>query len=249
MSTVGEIKSAINEWAPFDTAEDFDNVGILIGDSFLEVNKCLVCLDVTQAVCDETIGQGAELIISHHPVILEPLKQISSQSTVYQLIEGGVSVISAHTNLDKAKNGVNETLIDILNLKNAKPVCDFLYKCELENMMSATQLAESVKKNLNTLSVRLYDAGFPIETVAVCSGSGGNFLKDAIDADVDALITGDVKHHVAVEALDYGITLIDAGHYETECIIVDKIIDYLTSRFPDVKFTKAESCKPIFKTV
>lgn len=252
MSTIGEIKSAINDWAQFDTAEAFDNVGILIGDSFFDVKRCLVCLDVTQAVCDEAAGLGAELIISHHPVIFEPLKRISSADVVYQLIQEGISVLSAHTNLDRAKNGVNEVLINTLKLKNAVPVEStdgLLYKCETSKMMSAEELAKSVKENLNVPYVRLYDAGFPIETVAVCCGSGGSFFNVANEAQVDAMITGDVKHDVAINAFNNGVTLIDAGHYETECMIVDKIIDYLTPLFSDVEFLKSQSDGPIFKTL
>lgn len=101
MSTIGAIRAAIDQWAPPEIAEGYDNVGLLIGDDFLEVTRCLVTLDVTQAACDEAAGWGAELILSHHPVIFDPIKRISSRSTVYQLIQAGISVLSAHTNLDK----------------------------------------------------------------------------------------------------------------------------------------------------
>lgn len=251
MSTIGDIKNAMNKWAPFETAEGFDNVGVLIGDDFLEVSKCVVCLDVTQGVCDEAAGIGAELIISHHPVIFEPLKNISSKSVVYQLIGEGISVLSAHTNLDKASGGVNETLIETLNFDNntlIEGTDSFLHKCDVD-FSSGEELAKYIKEKLSLDSVKLYDAGFPIESVAVCCGSGGSFLSVAANAGVDALITGDIKHNIVVEAENYGITLIDAGHYETEHLIVDKITEYLVPLFPDVEFIKAESCKPLFKTV
>ncbi len=249
MSTVGDIKNAMNKWAPFETAEGFDNVGILIGDDFLEVSKCVICLDVTQGVCDEAAGMGAELIISHHPVIFEPLKNLSSKSIVYQLISEGLSVLSAHTNLDKASGGVNETLIETLDFDNKTLIegtdC---FKCTVD-FSSGEELAKYVKEKLSVDSVRLYDAGFPIESVALCCGSGGGLLPFAVECGADALITGDVKHNIVVDAENYGITLIDAGHYETEQMIVDKIAEYLTPLFPDVEFIKAESCKPLFKTV
>jgi len=249
LSTIGDIKNAMNKWAPFDTAEGFDNVGVLIGDDFMEVTKCMVCLDVTQGVCDEAAGMDAELIISHHPVIFEPVKNISSKSVVYQLISERISVLSAHTNLDKAQNGVNETLIEALNFNNKTLIegtdC---FKCDVD-FASGEELAKCVKEKLSLESVRLYDAGFPVETVAVCCGSGGSFLPFARESGADALITGDVKHNIVVEAENYGITVIDAGHYETEHLIVDKIIEYLAPIFPDVEFIKAESCKPLFKTV
>ncbi len=251
MSTVGDIKNAMNKWAPFETAEGFDNVGVLIGDDFLEVTKCVICLDVTQSVCDEAAGMGAELIISHHPVVFEPLKSLSSESVVYQLVSEGISVLSAHTNLDKASGGVNETLIDALGFADKKAVDgtdSLLFKCEAE-FSCGEELAKHVKSKLALDSVRFYDAGFPIENVAVCCGSGGSFLPLVVAEGIDAFITGDVKHNVAVDAENYGITLIDAGHYETEQMIVSKIFEYLKPLFPDVEFIKAESCKPLFKTV
>lgn len=252
MSTIGEIKAALDKWAPPETAESYDNVGVLIGDPFFEVTRCLISLDVTQAVCDEAAGWGAELILSHHPVIFDPLKRISSRSTVYQLIQAGISVLSAHTNLDKAENGVNDTLIQRLGVKSAVPVGDTddcLLMGTLETMMTASELAKMVKMNLNIPAVRLYDAGFPVETVAVCCGAGGSFLMDAVNAGADAMITGDVKHNTVVDAADYGITLIDAGHFETEHLIVGKLIEYLTPLFPDVEFAGAQSCKPLFQMV
>lgn len=252
MSIIGEIRAALDKWAPPETAESYDNVGTLIGDDFLEVTRCLVTLDVTQAVCDEAAGWGAELILSHHPVIFDPLKSISSRSTVYQLIQVGISVLSAHTNLDKAPNGVNDTLTDRLGVKSVVPVggtdgC--LLMGDLENMMTASELAKMVKEKLNIPALRLYDAGFPIETVAVCCGSGGSFLMDAVNAGADVLITGDVKHNIVVDAANYGLTLIDAGHFETEQLIVEKLIEYLTPLFPEVEFARAQSCKPLFQTV
>ncbi len=252
MSTIGEIKAALDEWAPPQTAESYDNVGILIGDPFLEVNRCLVTLDVTQAVCDEAAGWGAELILSHHPVIFDPIKRISTQSTVYQLIQAGISVLSAHTNLDKAQNGVNDILLQRLGVKSAVPVGDTddcLKIGALETMMTACELAEMVKEKLSTPAVRLYDAGFPIETVAVCCGAGGSFLMDAVHAGADAMITGDVKHNIVVDAADYGLTLIDAGHFETEHLVLEPVIRRLAPLFPDVCFLRAQSCRPLFQTV
>ncbi|MEG2597724.1 MAG: Nif3-like dinuclear metal center hexameric protein, partial [Oscillospiraceae bacterium] len=219
---------------------------------FIEVTRCLITLDVTQNVCDEAAGCGADLILSHHPVIFDPIKRISSQSTIYQLISEGISVISAHTNLDKSKNGVNDVLICRLGVKSAVPVGDTndgLKIGSLGTMMTGVELAHHVKERLWASSVRLFDAGFPIETVAICSGSGGSFLKDAVKAGADALITGDVKHDVVVEAANCGMTVIDAGHYETEQIIIEPLIEYLTPLFPDVEFMRAQSCKPFFTVV
>ena len=130
--TVNDIYSFLNEFAPFDTACDFDNAGLLIGAKDAEVDKCIIALDCTEAVVDEAIQKGAQLIITHHPVIFSGLKSVLADSLVYRLIENNISVISAHTNLDIADGGVNDCLAKALGLKDVKKiVCDdgFSFKC------------------------------------------------------------------------------------------------------------------------
>ena len=149
--TVNDIYSFLNEFAPFDTACDFDNAGLLIGGKDAEVVKFIVALDCTEAVVDEAIQKGAQLIITHHPVIFSGLKSVLADSLVYRLIENNVSVISAHTNLDIADGGVNDCLAKALELNDVKKiVCDdgFSFKCgQLNDVLTPEAFAKYVGKS------------------------------------------------------------------------------------------------------
>ena len=120
--TVNDIYAYLNEFCPFDTACDFDNVGLLVGDKNANVTKAIIALDCTLDAVNQAIETGAELIITHHPIIFSPLKSVTAESTVYRLIKNNISVISAHTNLDIAYGGVNDCLAATLNLRDVENV-------------------------------------------------------------------------------------------------------------------------------
>lgn len=250
MITVGNIYEALDDWAPFSTQEDFDNSGLLIGSSEQPVEFCLLALDLTPEVCREAARREAQLVITHHPVIFDPLRRIESGSVVHRLIRAGIAVISAHTNLDKAPGGVSDTLADTLGLRNAEDVAggDGCVKIgELPGIESGEMLARRVKERLGLPLLRLYDTGRPVSRIALCSGSGGSFLPEVQKAGADAYITGDIKQNQVVEAACAGITLIDAGHYETESIILDPVRQFLEERFPAVEFRRALSDRTLFR--
>ena len=140
--------------APIETALDFDNVGLLVGDKGAEVNCCVIALDCTQKTIDTAIQNGAQLIVTHHPVIFNPLKKVIKGDIVYRLIENGISVISMHTNLDIAEKGVNQELLNVLELENPTFVnCEdgFVFPiAELKSTLSADGFAKYVKEKLNT---------------------------------------------------------------------------------------------------
>lgn len=239
--TVLQINDFINSIAPFELAEIWDNCGLLIGSYQKKVEKCFFALDVTLPIIDEAIENNVDLIITHHPVIFSGLKNILSDSLVYKLIKNDISVISAHTNLDKALNGINDALIKKLNLEkvdcfNEKFENSFIRVGQLENKMSISEFANLVKNNLNCGCVRLVEGNRDIKKVAVVSGSGGDFLNDVFSLDVDAFVTGDVKHNILIDALNNGITLIDAGHFETENIIFDDLIKIFKNKFDNIDF-------------
>lgn len=252
MNTVGEISRALNEWAPFDTAEDFDNCGLLIGGEEQPVSFCLLALDLTQAVCEEAAERGAQLVVTHHPVIFHPLRRVETGSVVYNAVQAGLAVISAHTCLDRAKDGVSEVLAKRLGLSNLEdlPSCGGFVKIgEPERLMNGLELGRLVKERLSLESVRVYDAGYVVRKVAVCSGSGGSFLNEVLASEAEAFITGDVKHDVAVAAANGGLTLVDAGHYETEELILEPVRQYLAERFPGVRFERAKNDEPLFQVL
>lgn len=236
-----KIFEALCNMAPLSLALSYDNAGFLLGDMQTEVTKAVVCLDATLNVVEYAQKEGAQLIISHHPIIFEPLKSITAQenSRIYKCLASGISVISMHTNMDSAVGGVNDCLAEALGLSNISPIEDsegFSFrKGTLSEKMSADGLARFVKSCLGGV-VRYTDSGKLISTVAVCGGSGGDFYRLAEESGADALVTADVKHSYFIGAADRGFTLIDAGHFHTENTVVEPLAKRLSEKITSVEF-------------
>ena len=244
MSTVTHIYDAIDRLAPFWLTMDFDNTGILVGDRNRGVSCALLALDCTPAVVEQARQLGAQLIVTHHPVIFHPLKRVNEDAVVYQLIRSDIAVISAHTNLDIAQGGVNDALASAIGLRDCRGL-------ELLNEQTGAWLgrigtlpeplfpeafAAHVKSCLNAASVKFAAAPRAIHTVALCSGSGADCLDAAISAGADALLTSEVKQHEYLAAAAAGISIFDAGHFDTEDIVIEPLRDYLAKEIPDVHF-------------
>ena len=233
---VYDIYDFLDEKYDFSSALEYDNVGLLVGDGRVKVSGVLVCLDCTDEAITEAVKRGANLIVTHHPVIFDPLKSVTEQSLVYRLIKNGISVISAHTNLDGAHGGVNDALCSAIGLENVEKVQDhegFAYRIgELDEPMTSEEFAKSVGEKLSVRTKYVGESSF-IKRVAVCSGSGGSMLGEVINTGVDAYVTADIKHNVFMDAHEAGLTLIDAGHFNTEDIIIDTLCDELSKAFPE----------------
>lgn len=246
MSKVGEIYDYIDEFAPFDTALSFDNVGLLIGNRDIDVSKVLLALDITKSVCNEAKKLGANLIISHHPIIFKPLKNIEFGSTISELIKNDISAICAHTNLDISKIGVNFQLAKKLELSNLSnlaldennPIGLIGY---LKNEMNAEEFASFVKKKLECVGIRYTKTNNKIKKVAVCSGSGGSFIKSAYENSADAFVIGEIKHSDILKANEFGINIIDTGHYRSENVIIEPLKNMLSKQFPKIHFFTSQS--------
>ena len=236
---VSEVYEYIDSFAPFSEQADWDNSGVLMGTPEKETAKALVCLDLTEAAAAYAVSQGCGLIVSHHPVIFRGVKQIAYPSVFTELIRGDVSVISAHTNLDIAPGGVNDTLCETLGMdyeKAGPSIGDgFLNFGFLPQCRNAGDLARYLHDTLHA-PVRYMDALNEIGKIAVCAGSGGEFYREARSAGCTALITGDADHHDFLEAAAIGVSLFAAGHYETEAPIVPKLAEMLSARFPQTEF-------------
>lgn len=236
--TVKDIFDFLNNLFPCDTACDFDNVGLLLGEGQAEVKKAVVALDCTAEALEKAKKNGAQLIITHHPVIFSPLKTLKAGDLRYELIKSGISVISMHTNLDIAENGVTHCLCKALGLKDIKPYIaqdGFLLRIGKTDPISADLLAERIKETLGGC-VKYVDGGKAIESVLVCSGSGGEFIEDAALALADALITSEVKHHQFLRAGELGISIFDGGHFNTEDVVIEPLKALLQENFHDVEF-------------
>lgn len=245
MIKVSDVYSFIDSFAPYDSQADFDNSGYMIGDKEAKVETVIVSLDLTKDVLEEAKKNNADLIVTHHPVIFQPLHRVMSNTVVYDTIRSGISVISAHTNLDIAENGVNHTLIKTLGFNNFynSDSDPFLKIAEIEPI-SSDKLVKLVSEKLNAV-VQFNNVSKTIKTVGFCSGACSSCLYSAINAGVDAFITGEAKHNMFIDADESDVLLIAAGHYATENIIVPVLSQMLKKQFPDIQVIELSDNSPI----
>ncbi len=231
MATVRDVYNFIDSFAPFSTQAEWDNSGLLVGDEKKTVNKIIFALDVTSDVIEQAKKCGADLIITHHPVIFKPVSNVLNDSLIYKLIENGISIICAHTNYDKAIDGVNDILCKTINVKDYEKVDDtFLNVATLDNTYTTDEFANYLKDRLNG-AIRYNNAKKNINKLAVCSGSGSEYLELAFELGCDALLTGDASHHSFLDADEMGVALFAAGHYETEVIAIKPLLEKIEKEF------------------
>ena len=231
--TVGNVYNFINDFAPFSTQDKFDNSGLLVGSMEAPAERIGVCLDITTKIVEEAAKKDIQLIVSHHPVIFHKLSALELCNPVALLAKYGISAICAHTNVDIATGGISDIMLELLDFKGDTEVLEPIHSdgsgygriVELDFAADAKGLAERCKKAFGCSVVRYYDSGRVLKKVAVCSGAGGseNDVENAAKRGVDALITGDVKHSGFMEAVNRGITVIDAGHFHTENIVCPQL--------------------------
>lgn len=245
MTTVKNIYDYINFIAPFSAQEEWDNAGFLIGDFRKVVNKAVLCLDVTKAVADFAAEKGADLIISHHPIIFKGITEVKKGSAVYTCIQNDIAVISAHTNFDKSKYGINYNLAQKLELKNVKQIENsFLTVGELEAEMSVSDFAKYVSEKLNVSGIRFTGSEKPVKTVALGGGACEEYIDVAVSS-ADCFLTGDMKYHFMLDCAEQGYPVISAGHYETEHDAFLMLLDKLKLMFREVKFFDPEQKNPV----
>ncbi len=244
MATVKDIYNFIDNIALFNTAEEWDNSGLLVGDEKKIVNKIILALDCTEDVINQAISCDADLIVTHHPIIFKPLSEVTADSLVYKLIKNDLSIICAHTNYDKSINGVNDILCNTVGLENVEQIEGACLNVGiLTNAMNSNEFSQFVKAKLNGV-VRFNNVDKIIKKVAVCSGSGSDYLSLAKNLDCDALLTGDGSHHSFLDADEMGITLVCAGHFETENIAIKPLADRIKNNF-DIECVIAVQKSPI----
>ncbi len=201
---ISEITRCIENIAPLNIQESYDNCGLLIGNPNDEVHKILICLDVTEAVLDEAASEQCDLIISHHPMIFLGVKKINSNGLIYKAIQNNLAIYAAHTNLDSAHFGVSTILAEKLGLQNIQmlrknPVDErfgFGAIGELTTPLSEVDFLDLVKKvcNIPVLKHSVLRKKM-IKTVALCGGAGSELISDAVALNADAYITADLKYH------------------------------------------------------
>ena len=247
MATVKDILDCVQCFAPTYMKESWDKVGLNCGHMDAPVFKVLIALDPFADVCKEAKEMGAQLLLTHHALIWQPGfvtdETAWGRNTLY-LIENKIAHINAHTNLDCAPGGVNDTLAQTLGLSNIEVVSPagtdedgraygLLRQGEVAEQSLCSFLA-TVKEKLGCEGLRYVSCGKPVRKVAVGGGACAGFIQQAVDAGCDTFVTADVRYNQFWDAQDLGINLIDAGHFHTENPVCQVLADILAQNFPEI---------------
>lgn len=248
MATVADILQHIETIAPPYMAEEWDKIGLNCGRMNNEVKKILVALDPFPHVCQEAVQCGADLLVTHHPLIWEDgfVTDATIQGQcVLKLLEHGIAHISAHTNLDCAPGGVNDTLATVLGLNAVEVIAPKgvdvnenpwgLMRVGTVTTQALDEFLNKIKSTLGCSGLRYVDAGKPVHRVAVGGGACGSELRDAANAGCDTFVTSDVKYNQFWDAKEMGINIIDAGHFHTENPVCAVLAGKLAAAFPNVQ--------------
>lgn len=248
-----EIIDKLTELAPVSMACDWDNPGLLAGRSGKEVQKILLALDATDEVVEEAVRTGADLLLTHHPLIFKPVKKINDEDFIgrrlLKLIQSDISYYAMHTNFDAAPGCMADLAADRLGLKYQQilePMGKVLDPVsgrekaygigkygELETELTIQELAEHIKRMYEIPFVTVYTDKFShkkVKRVAICPGAGGSTIQAALTAQADVYVTGDISHHTGIDSVAGGMAVIDAGHYGIEHIFMDFMEKYLKEK-------------------
>ena len=245
MTTVQDVFNYLKAAAPLELQMDFDNAGFLIGHADGAVRTVLLSLDVTDDVTEEAIQLGAELIVSHHPVIFHPLRAITDTKAdtvkLLHLIENRIAVISMHTNLDIAVGGVNDVLMQKLGAETDGALdADGCGRVgHLSEPMAFTDFLARCKHTLQVNGLRYVSTGKPVQRLAVMGGAGADSIAQAAALGCDTYVTADIKYHDFLNARELGLNLIDADHFCTEDPVISDLRERLSAAFPEVRFVKS----------
>jgi len=261
MATVNDILAYLETLAPRSMKMDWDNVGLLCGSRRTEVTKILVALDPFEGVCREAAAWGAELIVTHHPLIFQALKSVTDDTAIGRSIQllcrENISAINAHTNLDCAPGGVNDRLAAALGLSDIQvidPMGVDANGAEWGLLRKGTAVRQPLSNFLHTIKsalgcegLRYVDGGKSVSKVAVGGGACASGMMDAYHAGCDTFVTSDVKYNQFWDAQDLGINLIDAGHFYTENPITACLAETISAAFPEIEVKISETHRDCMK--
>lgn len=259
---VGRIIRVLEEQFPPALALDWDNPGLQVGTMDRSVKKIAVALDATNEVIKDCIDWKADLLVTHHPLLMSGIRQVNSTSMygrkILALAEHGIAHYAMHTNYDVAEMG--RLAERALKLEKCEPLettgvseDGAAYGIgrigDLPKKMTARECCDFVKKAFGLPDVRLFGAeGTVVKHVAVCPGSGKSMIKDALAGKAHLLVTGDIGHHDGLDAVDQGLVIIDAGHYGVEQMFIPQVAALLEKKFPDLKIKAIKTGAP-FQTI
>ena len=241
---VQQVLEILEQIAPPELACSWDNVGLLV-DAGRPVTSIMTALDITADVVRDAAESGCELIVSHHPVIFDPLKRLCPADVPYQLVQAGISAICMHTNLDAAEGGVNEVLAGIFGMRDWEVFADGCGRVGEVEPITVPELARKAQAVLGgrcnrprsgpAVQVKFADTGRTVKRLAVISGAGGSMFEDALAVGADCLLTGEANHHHALDAKRLGLSLIAAGHYATEFPVTAAVAAALRTALPELE--------------
>lgn len=252
MTNKNQVIEYLQGFAPLDLAEDWDNVGLLVGDPHKSITSVMTCLTLTPDVAAEAIEKKCDLIVSHHPVMFRPLNKLTTMTAegkmLIDLIRSDISVYSPHTAFDSAAMGINQQLAKSLGLKNISPIRPVADPDgenilgsgrfgTLENEVPLNEFLQTVKSVLKVENLQFVanDLSQRVKTIGVACGAAGEFLADAAHLGCDLFITGEARFHGCLEARSLGVAMILPGHYVTERPAVEALAAKLERAFPDLK--------------
>lgn len=267
---VKEISNLIEHVAPLQLQESYDNAGLQVGDPEQEVTGIVTTLDVTEKTIELAISRGANLIVSHHPLLFRATKQINPRRdyisrVIIGAIKNGIAIYSAHTNLDNSALGVNRKIAQVLELTDIAPLAglspaqtsgldeEFVKECgsgvvgKLTTELTTAQFIAILKERFHIEALMGnaddVDMNRPIRTVALCGGAGDEFISDAIQAHADVFLTGEVGYHFYFGHPE--LLILCGGHFETEQYTSDLIKELILKQYPSVSITVAPKSSPI----
>lgn len=255
---LADIMKTIEEDFPKSLAMDWDNVGLLVGDEEADIKKVLISLDVTDAAVERAVKEGADLILTHHPLLFRPLKTVTEQNfiaaRVRKLIRNDINYYAMHTNFDIAgmadRNALDLALLEPEVLEElGTDEYGHAYGLGrvgmLSEEMTLKELAGHVKDVMKLDAVRVYgEPDRKVIRVGVSSGAGKSAVSDALKKQADVLITGDLDYHTAIDANAQGLAMIDAGHYGTEFTYIPFMEEYVKEKFPELTILTMEIVQP-----
>lgn len=241
---VQQVLEILEQIAPPELACSWDNVGLLV-DAGRPVTSIMTALDITADVVRDAAESGCELIVSHHPVIFDPLRRVTAEDVPAMLLQNGISAICMHTNLDAAEGGVNEVLAGIFGMQDWEVFADGCGRVGEVDPITVPELARKAQAVLGgrcnrprsgpAVQVKFADSGKTVKRLAVISGAGGSLFAEAIAEGADCLLTGEANHHHALDAKRLGLSLIAAGHYATEFPVTAAVAAALRTALPEVE--------------
>ncbi|MGF7011393.1 dinuclear metal center YbgI/SA1388 family protein [Lachnospiraceae bacterium PF1-22] len=240
-----EIMEKIEASYAKEYALEWDNVGLLVGRDDKEVKKIYIALDATDEVIANALEFGADMLITHHPLLFSPIKRITSNDfigrRIIQLIQNDISYYAAHTNYDVlGMSDLSGTVLGLENLETLEITAEegdlgIGKVAKLESPVSLGEFSKQVKDRFHLGSVKVFgDLKDTVSVVAISPGSGSSMIRPAIKKGADVLITGDIDHHTGIDALDQGLRVIDAGHYGIEHIFIEDMKEFILQQIPEV---------------